>query len=261
MLAVGAGSALATRAGRSANVRVIPATGLQSTRFTVSFTAPDSSGRVGALERAYQVTAAAGQAAGCASRVTVRVPRTRAHARVQVVLVPSGKWCVGEFSGRVVESQGPWCPRRAMLCPKFVSSVRTLGRFTFRVQAAGGGTGPPGTGGQSGSAPTFAGLVKAYACTPGPQRPGQTTPFALTWNAASDAVTPASQIVYDVFMSTTPGGEDFAQPTWTTAPGVTRFTTPGLQSHGTFYFVVRARDQAGNEDQNTVERQGVDPCY
>jgi hypothetical protein len=103
--------------------------------------------------------------------------------------------------------------------------------------------------------------VRAYACTPGPQRPGQTTPFALTWNAASDAVTPSSQIVYDVFMSTTPGGEDFAQPTWITAPGVTRFTTPGLPSHGTFYFVVRARDQAGNEDQNTVERTGIDPCY
>jgi hypothetical protein len=66
--------------------------------------------------------------------------------------------------------------------------------------------------------------------------------------------------VYDVFMATTAGGEDFSRATWTTPPGVTRFTTPGLPSHGAFYFVVRARDGAGNEDQNHVERRGIDPC-
>jgi hypothetical protein len=100
----------------------------------------------------------------------------------------------------------------------------------------------------------------AFACTPGPQRPGETTPFTLTWTAATDNLTPSSQIVYDVFMATTAGSEDYSRPTWVTAPGVTQFKTPGLVSHGTFYFVVRARDQAGNEDQNRVEQRGVDPC-
>ena len=110
------------------------------------------------------------------------------------------------------------------------------------------------------TAPAFAGLQRAFACTPGPQRPGQTTPFTLTWTAATDDVTPSSQIVYDVFISTTAGGEDYSRPNWTTPPGATQFRTPGLASHGTFYFVVRARDQAGNEDQNRVERRGIDPC-
>jgi hypothetical protein len=43
--------------------------------------------------------------------------------------------------------------------------------------------------------------------------------------------------------------------------GVTSYRTPGLPSHGTFYFVVRARDSAGNQDRNVVEQRGVDPCY
>jgi hypothetical protein len=41
---------------------------------------------------------------------------------------------------------------------------------------------------------------------------------------------------------------------------VTTFKTPGLPSHGSFYFVVRARDAAGNEDRNTIELHGSDPC-
>jgi hypothetical protein len=61
-------------------------------------------------------------------------------------------------------------------------------------------------------------------------------------------------------MSTTPGGEDFSQPTWTTAPGAIRFQTPALPVSENVYFVVRARDRAGNEDSGRVERQGVDPC-
>ena len=110
------------------------------------------------------------------------------------------------------------------------------------------------------AAPKFAGLQRAFACTPGPQRPGQTTPFTLGWEAATDDVTPPSRIVYDVYLATTSGGEDFSEPTWTTPPGVSSYRTPGLPSHGTFYFVVRARDLAGNEDGNTVELRGSDPC-
>ena len=61
-------------------------------------------------------------------------------------------------------------------------------------------------------------------------------------------------------MSTTPGGENFSSPNWTSQPGANTFTTPKLPVAKASYFVVRARDQAGNEDQNRVERQGVDPC-
>ena len=35
--------------------------------------------------------------------------------------------------------------------------------------------------------------------------------------------------------------------------------TPGLPSHGSVYFVVRARDAAGIDDQNSHEVAGIDP--
>ena len=120
--------------------------------------------------------------------------------------------------------------------------------FSFVVLS---GTQPPSGGG---TPPSFEGLQGAFACSP-IARPW---PFKLTWKAATDNVTPSSQIVYDIFLSHTSGGEDFSHPTWTTAPGVTSFETPPLTEPS--YFVVRARAQAGNEDQNTVERIGEDPC-
>jgi Collagen triple helix repeat (20 copies) len=108
--------------------------------------------------------------------------------------------------------------------------------------------------------PAFAGLQSASYCTGGPVQPAEMVSYTLTWQAATDNVTPSSQIVYDIFVAHPPGGEDFSHPTWTTPPGVTTYSTPDLPSEGT-YFVVRARDKAGNEDQNTVEREGVNTCF
>jgi hypothetical protein len=109
--------------------------------------------------------------------------------------------------------------------------------------------------------PTFAGLTSATTCIPGPiGPPGRTSSHHLIWDPATDNVTPSSQIVYDIYQATTPGGENFSMPTYTTAPGATAFDTPQLSADQTFYFVVRARDQAGNEDSNTVERQGQNIC-
>ncbi len=171
--------------------------------------------------------------------------------RVSVTLDPhalGGRWCAGTYAGRVEQLQTPVCPH-GKVCPLYVV-LTPLARFTLHVDGA-----PAG-----GAAPSFAGLVSALACTPGPQRPGETTPFTLRWQPASDPAAPSSELVYDIYEATRAGGESFASPTWTTAPGATAFRTPGLASHGTFYFVVRARDPAGNEDANTVEVRGVDPC-
>jgi hypothetical protein len=176
----------------------------------------------------------------------------KANAVVRVTLSPTAaelKWCQGVFHGKVQEIASPECPQ-GRLCPAFLVLIGTVGRFSFQVRASADTT-----------PPSFAGLERAFACTPGPQRPGETTPFTLSWSAATDNVTPSAQLVYDVFEAGQRGQEDFSKPTWTTSPGVTSFRTPGLPSHGTFYFVVRARDQAGNEDQNRIERQGTDPCY
>jgi hypothetical protein len=108
--------------------------------------------------------------------------------------------------------------------------------------------------------PKFAGLTSATTCIPGPIGPERASSYHLTWEAATDNLTPSSKIVYNVYQATMAGGEDFSKPTYTTARGVTLLDTPQLPSDEYFYFVVRARDKAGNEDLNTIERQGQNLC-
>jgi hypothetical protein len=108
--------------------------------------------------------------------------------------------------------------------------------------------------------PTFAGLKAATTCVPGPIGGGRTTSYTLRWDAATDTVSPSNTIVYFVYQANAPGSEDFSMPTYTTAAGVTSFATPPLPADKPVYFVVRARDQAGNIDRNTVERQGQNLC-
>jgi len=108
------------------------------------------------------------------------------------------------------------------------------------------------------SPPAFDGLTDAISCSPGPG--AQPLSYTLSWSGATDDVTPSTGIVYDIFTATVPGAEDFAAPAYTSAAGATSYTTPALASSSPHYFVVRARDQAGNRDANTVERAGRDPC-
>jgi hypothetical protein len=108
--------------------------------------------------------------------------------------------------------------------------------------------------------PTFAGVRSATTCVPGPIGGGRTTSYHLGWDSAADNRTPSRQIVYDVYQASTVGGEDFSAPTYTTAAGATSLDTPPLPTDETFYFVVRARDKAGNSDSNNAERQGQNLC-
>ena len=94
--------------------------------------------------------------------------------------------------------------------------------------------------------PTFGGLVSATATS--------STSIDLQWNPASDNRSAPSAIVYLVYMSATSGGQNFAVPSFTTTAGATSFSVPGLTPNTTYYFVVRARDEAGNMDTNTVEK-------
>jgi hypothetical protein len=107
--------------------------------------------------------------------------------------------------------------------------------------------------------PTFAGLKSATTCVPGPID-GQAASYQLSWDPATDDVTPSAQIVYDIYQATKAGGEDFSSPTYTVRHGATAFATPPLPADEFFYFVVRARDRAGNSDANRVEREGVNIC-
>jgi hypothetical protein len=119
---------------------------------------------------------------------------------------------------------------------------------------------PVAAQGKDDTPPTFAGLKSAVTCIPGPIGGGRTASYQLSWDPATDNVTPSRRIVYDVYQANKPGGEDFSTPTYTTPAGATSFTTPLLPSDELFYFVVRARDRAGNSDANTVERQGQNLC-
>jgi hypothetical protein len=108
--------------------------------------------------------------------------------------------------------------------------------------------------------PVFAGLRSATTCIPGPTGGGSTSSYHLAWDPAKDNVTPSAKIVYEIYQATKPGVENFSTPTYTTPPGAASFDTPQLPTDNTFYFVVRARDRAGNEDSNTVEREGQNLC-
>ena len=244
-------AAAASPQGRRLTVN--PAAGSPTTIFRLHFRAPDQTGRDRGLERYYVVSASGpGGSGSCVGQTAQDPTASHAHARVRVKMSPgTGGWCPGTFHGTVTEQERPICQYREV-CPLFVVLVKTIGRFSFRVTAR------PGSGDTT--PPVFAGLQAATTCTPGPSRPGQRTPYHLTWKAARDNVTPRSRIVYDVFESGTSGGEDFAKPSWTSPPGATTFTTPDLPANGTVYFVVRARDRAGNEDHNHVQRAGVNPC-
>jgi hypothetical protein len=110
------------------------------------------------------------------------------------------------------------------------------------------------------SVPLFAGLKAATTCIPGPAGGARTTSYHLKWGPATDNVTPSNKIVYDVFQSTKAGDEKFSTATYTTPTGATSFATPPLSADTTYFFVVRARDEAGNRDSNRVERVGENLC-
>src|SRR5690349_17414692 len=66
---------------------------------------------------------------------------------------------------------------------------------------------------------TFAGLQSATTCIAGPGR--YPTSYHLEWEVARHRLTRSRKIVYNVYEATTPGGENFSKPTYTTDPGVT----------------------------------------
>lgn len=93
--------------------------------------------------------------------------------------------------------------------------------------------------------PTFAGLGSATAAS---------LDITLSWAAGSDVVTPAGQLTYLIYQATATGGQVFTTPTYTTTAGATSFVARALNPNTTYFFVVRARDAAGNIDANKVER-------
>ncbi len=255
-------------------VTLRPSVGGARTGFVLRFRNPSPTGLIAGTRRVDEVLVSGPRASGCVFSVTDRLPPAAAGASMRTAVRPGGRrdWCGGRFHGRLVAYQSTVCnPGPTRACPLLVIAPRTLARFSFRVRRAPSNGGGPGTGSGGGTgngggvggadSPTFTGLQSATTCTG--VAPVHGTPagriYTLSWPAATDPVTPSSAIVYDIFFAASPGGEHFAAPTWTTAPGATAYSG-NLATSGPAYFVVRARDAAGHEDANTVERLAVSNC-
>jgi len=93
--------------------------------------------------------------------------------------------------------------------------------------------------------PTFAGLSSLVALDP--------TVVRACWSEASDAVTASSSLRYDLYEADAPGAENLRgapQHTITGTSCIDLRAAPGTA----LCLVARARDLAGNQDANTVER-------
>ncbi len=84
--------------------------------------------------------------------------------------------------------------------------------------------------------------------------------ITLTWNAATDPddpecnTDPSTPITFNIYVSESPTAFDFSQPTATTSQQQYPFLD--LERGVTYYFIVRAEDNAGNEESNTVTKSG-----
>ncbi|MCB9586859.1 MAG: fibronectin type III domain-containing protein [Polyangiaceae bacterium] len=95
-----------------------------------------------------------------------------------------------------------------------------------------------------GVAPSFSGAKQAIAT-------GQT--IKLYWFPATDNVTEPANIVYDIYEATEDRQQNFGSPSYTSPPGAISFVVPSLMPNTKYYYVVRARDAAGNRDNNTIQ--------
>lgn len=255
--------ALASTATATASVRVYvsPTAGKPTTKFVVRFRAPSATGAT--LHRRYELYASGARGSRCTSSTSKAIGPTSVGSHVRLTLKPTGRagtWCAGKFRGRIVEYITTAClPLRSAINCDIVIAPQTIGRFSFTVhKASGSSTTGTGTGTGTQGAPTFAGLQSAtYCALMTPTVMPAYRSYELTWSAASDPDTPSSEIVYDIYYSSTSGGENYsAAPTATTSAGATSYSL-ALPNAGPAFFVVRARDTAGREDSNTVQREAV----
>ncbi len=135
----------------------------------------------------------------------------------------------------------------------FAVSAYDNSTTTFHATATDGfGTVSPCSAGltfvEDSTAPAFAGLRTVTALGSSSVR--------LSWQAASDLVSPAGDLVYEICRATAAGGCGTFRTDYTTTAGARTLDATGLQADQRYFFVVRARDRAGNRDANSVQVSG-----
>jgi hypothetical protein len=151
-----AGAAAAQTGGAYPSVK--PKTGTPSTRFMVSFRAPQTAGQRTFSRLYYGVSADNGsRSRGCSASTSSSVSQAAAGAMIHVKLSPTSpgrRWCRGVFHGQIQEFVLPVCgcpgPVAAsivcpladatdarLLCPALVPAPQTIGTFSFRVRKHG----------------------------------------------------------------------------------------------------------------------------
>ncbi|MBI2891824.1 MAG: hypothetical protein HYY13_13705 [Nitrospirae bacterium] len=129
-------------------------------------------------------------------------------------------------------------------------SLNASNAITAKATDAAGNVSNPSTGVtyvHDGTAPTFSGATTAGAVS--------STQINLTWSAATDSVTSAANMVYQICWSTTyTGCASSFTATYTTSAGAVSYSATPLSVGTRYFFVIRARDEAGNVDTNVVEK-------
>lgn len=92
--------------------------------------------------------------------------------------------------------------------------------------------------------PTFAGVVSVDTL--------MLTSAKLHWLAGSDDITSTANLIYAVRYGTTVTAATTGSELVCSTPGATSVIVPGLTPGTLYYFGVRARDGAGNEDSNIL---------
>ncbi len=80
------------------------------------------------------------------------------------------------------------------------------------------------------------------------------TAIALAWFPAFDREggSTANELRYAVYQGTAPNDITYDRPAALTLPGALQCLVGGLAPNTEYFFVIRPRDEAGNEDDNTV---------
>ncbi len=96
--------------------------------------------------------------------------------------------------------------------------------------------------------PEFSGL--ASATTLG------TNSIYLAWDSAVDDETPSEAITYNVYLATQEGEQNYDLP-YESIVGSVEMTLAGLDSRTNYFIVVRAQDEDGSEESNTIGQQAL----